>query len=185
VSRRAEESASPQTGASTADGTTNSADPAPGLDAATDLEEPAVGYFVAGLASDEPDPVGHLALPCSQPRAAISVEPSTGLGARARGARLGPSGRRVGAEPAKTEATGVRSSANGGAVTDRRRVVGRRLPGRSTTPASGALYARTGRHSVTSDLAQHERINAVPRASTRPQLRIWLRVLEAGPDRTP
>ncbi len=78
MSRRAEESASPQPGATTADGTTGCADPAFGLDAATDLEEPAVGYFVTGLASDEPDPVAFLALSGSQPRAAISVEPVPG-----------------------------------------------------------------------------------------------------------
>ncbi len=37
-----------------------------------------MGYFVTGLASDEPDPVAFLALSGSQPRAAISVEPVPG-----------------------------------------------------------------------------------------------------------
>ena len=37
-----------------------------------------MGCFVAGLVSDEPDHVVFLALSGSQPRAAISVDPSTG-----------------------------------------------------------------------------------------------------------
>ncbi len=137
-----------------------------------------MGYFVAGLVSDEPDPVGFLALSGSQPRSRNQRRVEYRSRARHPRARLGPSGKRVGADPEKTEATGVRSSANGGAVTHRRRGVGRRLPGGSTTPASGKLSSRAGRHSVTSDLAQHAGINAVPRVSTSTELRIL-----AVPDR--
>ncbi len=65
---------------------------------------------------------------------------------------LGPSGRTVGARADTPPRLGLRSSANGGAVTNRRRGVGRRLPVAPPRPASGSLSPKSGRHSATSDL---------------------------------
>ena len=146
MSRRAEESASPKPGATTAGGTTNCDGPALGLDAAMDLEEPAVGYFVAGLVSDEPDPAELLASFGSQPRAAVCVEPSTGpepvINERAWGLRAGESvlnqrtRSRPGCDPLQTAAL----SPIGDVVSDvdypaalRRRRVGPCLPRQTGT----------------------------------------------------
>ena len=131
-----------------------------------------MGYFVAGLVSDEADPDVFLSVGSTRcgERQPGPVQ-RTALCLASRSASW-PSGKRVGARAETSKRPGraclvtAALSPIGDDVSDVRTRV------RSSRPASRSLPPNSARHSTTSDLAQHERINAVPRASTRTKLRI-------------